>query len=76
MRCQKNEPDKNEPDNKKVIGQAVMEYIEKGPAEEQNAKTEQKDPDIAFHTVTFLSPELVTDIVSQIIRKFYTGSWP
>jgi hypothetical protein len=57
MRCQKNEPDKNEPDNKEVIGQAVTEDREKGPDEEQNTKTEQKDPDITFHTFTFLSPD-------------------
>jgi hypothetical protein len=57
MRCQKNETDKNEPDNKEVIGQAVTEDIEKGPAEQQNAKTEQKDPDITFHKFTFLSPD-------------------
>jgi hypothetical protein len=56
MRCQENEPDKNEPDDEEVVRQTVTEDIEKGPAEEQNAKTKQKDPDITFHTFTFLSP--------------------
>jgi hypothetical protein len=57
MRCQENEPDKNEPDDEEVVRQTVTENIKKGPAEEQNAKTEQKDPDITFHTFTFLSPD-------------------
>jgi hypothetical protein len=57
MRSQENEPDKNEPDNEEVVCQTVTEDIEKGPAEKQNSKTEQKDPDVTLHTVTFLSPD-------------------
>jgi hypothetical protein len=49
IRCQENESDKNKPDDEEVVRQAVAEQGKKGPVEEQNSDTEQKDPDITFH---------------------------